>query len=240
MTDALACFTRDPFHGFFDGRNGDRLIEPGSLLDTPAVRRWFDTFRAGLPESLYTYQLPLERRSGPESAVLGRYRFQLELAERSGADLVFGSRKEAYAWAASLPGARTFTPTLAPRFVEGGPSLVYDTVGSAGSIGDALALAREGGRIVLIGAAARVAADWTRVWYRQLSVAGVFAYGLVPHDGRRRDIYDVSLDLMQQDGFAELGMLTHVFDLEDYRAGLSAALDKDGHSSIKVAFRPGD
>ena len=173
-------------------------------------------------------------------AVLGRYRFQLELAERAGADLVFGSRKEAYTWAASLPGARAFQPTLAPRFVEGGPSLVYDTVGSAGSIGDALALAREGGRIVLIGAAARLSADWTRVWYRQLSVAGVFAYGLVPHDGRRRDIYDVSLELMQQDGFAELGMLTHVFDLEDYRAGLSAALDKDGHRSIKVAFRPGD
>lgn len=173
-------------------------------------------------------------------AVLGRYRFQLELAERAGADLVFGSRKEAYAWAASLPGARAFQPTLAPRFVEGGPSLVYDTVGSAGSIRDALSLAREGGRVVLIGAAARVTADWTRVWYRQLSVAGVFAYGLVPHDGRRRDIYDVSLDLMQQDGFAELGMLTHVFDLEDYRAGLSAALDKDGHRSIKVAFQPGD
>src|SRR5690606_23085006 len=71
VTDALADYTRDPFHGFFEGRNGDRLIEPGSLLDTPNVRRWFDTFRAGLPQSLYTYQLPLERRSGPESAVLG-------------------------------------------------------------------------------------------------------------------------------------------------------------------------
>ena len=71
MTDALACYTRDPFHGFFDGRNGDQLIEPGSLLDTPAVRRWFETFRAGLPQSLYTYQLPLDRRSGPESGVLG-------------------------------------------------------------------------------------------------------------------------------------------------------------------------
>ncbi|HEX7090535.1 MAG TPA: pyridoxal phosphate-dependent aminotransferase family protein, partial [Longimicrobiales bacterium] len=71
MTDALACYTRDPFHGFFDGRSGEELIEPGSLLDTPAVRRWFETFRAGLPQSLYTYQLPLDRRSGPESGVLG-------------------------------------------------------------------------------------------------------------------------------------------------------------------------
>jgi threonine dehydrogenase-like Zn-dependent dehydrogenase len=33
-------------------------------------------------------------------------------------------------------------------------------------------------------------------------------------------------------------MVTHVFGLEEYRAALAAALDKGGHRSIKVAFRP--
>jgi hypothetical protein len=36
----------------------------------------------------------------------------------------------------------------------------------------------------------------------------------------------------------DLRMVTHVFALEDYRAALTAALDKSGHRSIKVAFRP--
>jgi threonine dehydrogenase-like Zn-dependent dehydrogenase len=170
-------------------------------------------------------------------AVLGRYGFQLEIAERAGADTLFRSREEAYQWAASLPGARSFRPTLAPRFVEGGPSLIYDTVGSAVSIGDSLSLAREGGRIVLVGAAAKVRADLTRLWYRQLTVAGIFAYGTAPFRGQVREIYDASLELLRTDGFADLDLVTHVFALNDYRAALAAALDKGSHRSLKVAFR---
>lgn len=175
-----------------------------------------------------------------EIAVLGRHPFQLELAEQAGATRLFRRRDEAYAWAESLPGAKGYKPTLAPRFVEGGPSLIYDTVGTAGSAGDSLALAREGGRIVLVGAAAKLEADWTRLWYRQLSLAGVFAYGLAPFGDERRDIYDISIELMQRAGFDDLGMVTHEFGLEEYRAALTAALDKAGHRSVKVVFRPGD
>jgi threonine dehydrogenase-like Zn-dependent dehydrogenase len=171
-------------------------------------------------------------------AVLGRHRFQLELAERAGADRVFRTRNEVYGWAESLPGARAYRPTLAPRFVEGGPSLIYDTVGSSGTVADALALTREGGRVVLVGSASRVSADWTRIWYRQLSVTGIFAYGSVRHGDQQRDIYDVTLELLRMDGVGELCMVTHVFGVEDYRAALTAALDKNGHRSIKVAFRP--
>jgi len=68
---SLRRYTRDPFHGFFEGRDVETLIEPGSLLDTPAVRRWFSTFARGLPESLYTYQLPLSQAAGPDSSALG-------------------------------------------------------------------------------------------------------------------------------------------------------------------------
>ena len=171
-------------------------------------------------------------------AALGRYPFQLELAERAGADIRLAGRDEAFGWAAGLPGARAFKPSLAPRFVEGGPSLVFDTVGSSSTVQDALALCREGGRVVLVGGAARLAADWTRVWYRQLTVAGIFAYGLAPYRGTRRDIYEAALDLLREDGVGDLGMVTHTFALEDYRAAIAAALDKGGQRSIKVAFRP--
>ena len=64
-------YTRDPFLGFFETRSVDDILEPGSLLDHPNVRRWFELFAAGLPQSLYTYQLPLTRASGPNSAALG-------------------------------------------------------------------------------------------------------------------------------------------------------------------------
>jgi L-iditol 2-dehydrogenase len=170
-------------------------------------------------------------------ACLGRHPFQLELAEAAGADLLFRRPDEVYRWAGSLPHARTYRPTLAPRFVEGGPSLVFDTVGSTATIGDALALTREGGRLVLVGGAARVSADWTRLWYRHLTVAGIFAYGPAPFGGTERDIYDSSIGLLRATDLARLGMVTHVFGLEEYRAALIAALDKGGHRSVKVAFR---
>ncbi|HET9986222.1 MAG TPA: alcohol dehydrogenase catalytic domain-containing protein [Longimicrobiales bacterium] len=208
------------------------LLHPPREDDTVLV------IGAGTIGALTIKALRLTGWTGP-IATLARYPFQRELAERAGASPIFARREEVYAWAASLPHARSYRPTLAPKFVEGGPSLVYDTVGTRGSVGDALALAREGGRIVLVGAAAKLSADWTRIWYRQLAVAGVFAYGLAPLDEQERDIYDASLDLIRSDGLQELGMLTHVFDLEDYRAAISAALDKGGHRSIKVAFRPG-
>ena len=171
-------------------------------------------------------------------ACLGRYDFQLELAKAAGADHVFRRADEVYRWAESLPHARAFKPSLAPRFVEGGPSLVYDTVGSESTVQDALAITREGGKVVLVGGAAEISADWTRLWYRQLTVAGIFAYGRAPFRGVDRDIYDSSLELLRTDAIGQLGMVTHVFALEEYRAALAAALDKGGHRSIKVAFRP--
>jgi 8-amino-7-oxononanoate synthase len=70
-TTALAAYTRDPFTGYFDGRTPDEIVPPGSLLDTPGVHRWFGLFQAGLPHSLYTYQLPLSMRAGPETTALG-------------------------------------------------------------------------------------------------------------------------------------------------------------------------
>jgi 8-amino-7-oxononanoate synthase len=49
----------------------DEILPQGTLLDHPNVRRWFELFAEGLPHSLYTYQLPLNRASGPRSAALG-------------------------------------------------------------------------------------------------------------------------------------------------------------------------
>jgi threonine dehydrogenase-like Zn-dependent dehydrogenase len=83
-----------------------------------------------------------------------------------------------------------------------------------------------------------VSADWTRLWYRQLTVAGIFAYGLVPWKGESRDIYEAATDLLRSHRFEELAMVTHVFGLEEYRAAIATALDKGGQRSIKVAFQP--
>lgn len=172
-------------------------------------------------------------------AVSARYPFQAEKARQAGADLVLRSRGDVFDWAAGLPGAAVHDPSLAPRFVEGGPSLVYDSVGSAGSVRDALALTREAGRIVVTGAAARSRLDLTRLWHRQIRMTGVMVYGPVERDGRRLDIFDATLELVRQDRLDRLGLLTDTFELEDYRDAIRVALDKQPRGTVKVAFRPG-
>jgi len=65
------CPPYDAFEGYF-ARDGHPAAAPGSLLDLPAARRWFDLLRWGYEEDLYTYQQPLEGRSGPRVSVAGR------------------------------------------------------------------------------------------------------------------------------------------------------------------------
>ena len=69
--DSLPEYTHDPFRGFFVGADLTEVVPPGSLLDVPNVKRWFELISSGSAADLYTYQLPLETRSGPESAAFG-------------------------------------------------------------------------------------------------------------------------------------------------------------------------
>jgi L-iditol 2-dehydrogenase len=172
-------------------------------------------------------------------AALARYPFQARRARVAGADVVLGSRSDLFDWAASLPGATLFRPSLAPRFVEGGPSLIYDTVGSSGTIRDSLALTREAGRIVLPGAAARTTVDLTRLWHRHIRMSGIMVYGRVRFRGRDMDIVDAALELLKAEDLGRLGLVTHTFQLEEYRDAIAVALSKRSRGSIKVAFRTG-
>jgi threonine dehydrogenase-like Zn-dependent dehydrogenase len=207
------------------------------LLQPPAEGDSVLVIGAGTIGALTVAALRRIGWTGPIT-VLARYGFQAEMGTRAGADRALRV-PELYDWAAAQPGAVAYKPTMAPRFVEGGPSLIYDTVGTARTVRDSLAVCREGGRIVLVGNAAKIDADWTRVWYRQLTLAGIFAYGQAPWRGANRDIYDAALDLLVEDDFGGLGMVTHTFALEEYRAAFAAALDKGGQRSVKVVLRPG-
>src|SRR5262245_21915971 len=60
----------DPFDGFFRAHRTPPLTE--GLLDLPAARRWFELLTWGDERGLYTYQMPLEGRTGSRVVVMGR------------------------------------------------------------------------------------------------------------------------------------------------------------------------
>ena len=65
----------DTLDGFF--RNPVPPAPPDGLLDLPAVRRWFALLSWGDAEDLYTYQLPLDGRTGTRVSVMGHSRLML-------------------------------------------------------------------------------------------------------------------------------------------------------------------
>jgi threonine dehydrogenase-like Zn-dependent dehydrogenase len=220
------------------------LIEQGEIPDEVAVLT--DAYASAAkgvflepPEPGDVVLVRALRRLGWDGtiAVSARYGFQAEKARELGADVVLRGSDTVYEWAESLPGASLRKPSMAPNFVEGGPSLVYDSVGSAGTVRDALSLTREQGRIVVTGAAASSKVDLTRLWHRQLRMTGVMVYGPVEHQGRTRDIFDATLDLIRGDDLGRFNLLTHTFELEEYRDAIRVALGKDAHEAIKVGFR---
>jgi glycine C-acetyltransferase len=73
----------DPFDGFFRN-HGPPPVPPDGLLDLPAVRRWFALLSWGDEGGLYTYQMPLEGRTGSRVLVLGRSRLMLSCCDYLG------------------------------------------------------------------------------------------------------------------------------------------------------------
>ena len=61
----------DPFDGFFAGPPRPRA-DDATLLGIPAARVWMDVIDKGMHDGLYTYQAPLDGRSGPRVSIDGR------------------------------------------------------------------------------------------------------------------------------------------------------------------------
>ena len=98
---------------------------------------------------------------------------------------------------------------------------------------------RPGGRIALLTSPALLRGfDPTPLWYREITISGIYVYGPVPWKGGQRHAFDILIDAMQNKGLSFQSLLTHEFSLEHYRDAVDTALNHSGPQSIKVAFRP--
>src|SRR5690606_8942434 len=154
-----------------------------------------------------------------------------ELAFAFGADSVVGSNRDSALRAAEeVTGAKRFLPPIGKGVVTGGFDVVFDCAGTAVSVDDALRVAREGGRVVLLGGAGQLrSVDWTFVWMRELQAIGSVGCGLEPHDGRHT--FEVLFSLLERaaglNGVPPVErMITHRFSLDAYREALQANFDR--------------
>jgi threonine dehydrogenase-like Zn-dependent dehydrogenase len=141
-----------------------------------------------------------------------------------------------YAEMARLTGAKLYTAPMNKGMLEGGFDLVYDCVGNAETLTDALRWARAGSTVIVVGITLdQLKIDISPIWYREVDLIGAYASGLETWQGAEVHTLDLTIEMMQQGRLTHEGLITHHFPFEEYRDAIAKASDKRS-GSIKVAF----
>ncbi len=153
--------------------------------------------------------------SGRVHAV-AKYRHQGERARAFGADRVYGSAREAL-----RERARRYRYLLFEGHRGGFPAVV-EASGSGKGFREALALAEEGGRVLLLGAPGLEWADLSPFWFKEVGLLGSYTY--------TREEFKEAVALLPGLGGLE-GLVGGIFPLEAWGEALGAR--------GKALFRPG-
>jgi threonine dehydrogenase-like Zn-dependent dehydrogenase len=155
-------------------------------------------------------------------------------ALRLGADEVVHP-KEIYTTLPTMLGTEVYKPEIGKPVVMDGAANVLECVGSPGTIEDALRLTRPGGVATLVGMpSARNLLDLTPLWYKEVNLAGAYAYGVEEYEGERINSFDLALRIAP-----EIELYTLVgprFRLREYRNAIAAARAAGREGHVKVVF----
>ncbi|MEW5932568.1 MAG: alcohol dehydrogenase catalytic domain-containing protein [Bacillota bacterium] len=169
--------------------------------------------------------------------VLARHGFQADLARQYGADEVVRTGPGYVNRMADALGTRALKTMIGKPVLENGADVVYECVGSSGSIDDALRFGGRGGKVVLVGlASVPRSVDWSFIWLKELQVVGSFCYSTEEYRGARVRTYAVALDLMARGEVDLSPLLTHRFRLREYRKAFQTLTDKKNSRVVKAAF----
>ncbi len=153
---------------------------------------------------------------GGRILAVARYPHQAERARAFGANEVFPSAQE------TLKARAKAYRYLLFRGYRGGYKAVIEASGSGRGFREALALAREGGRVLLLGAPGVDWADLSPFWFKEVGLVGSYTY--------TREEFKEAVGLLKELSGLE-ALLGGVYPLEAWPKALSAR--------GKALFRPG-
>lgn len=173
-----------------------------------------------------------------EITALARYPHQQAMAERLGARHILTGRED-YAAIARLTGGKSFSAPLNKGIVTGGFDTIYDCVANAQTVNDSLRWVRALGTVVMIGSylAPMRKVDLTPVWYSQVNLVGTYAKSSSEWQGCRRYDYDWVFGFFRDGRFQSEGLITHRFQMEEYKQAFTVALSKGRMRAIKVVIQ---
>jgi threonine dehydrogenase-like Zn-dependent dehydrogenase len=180
------------------------------------------------------------RAAYPKADVIAvaRYPFQRELAQAMGARWVLpsGSTEDLVRDVSRITGDRPIKPRFGPPWLHGGVDVIYDSVGSAGTLAAGLRVARPLSRIVITGVSKPKRFEWTPQYFKEIELVGSNAFGVEEFEGERKHAFEHFLDLLAAGRLDLPRVVTHRFALEDYREALLLAHQKGRNRAVKAVF----
>jgi threonine dehydrogenase-like Zn-dependent dehydrogenase len=187
---------------------------------------------------LLTLQAVRAVAPGCRITAAARYPHQAEAARRLGATEVV--QRASYSTAAQLTGAKLYQARLNKGMLLGGFDVVYDCVGTAGTIEDSLRWTRAGGAVVIVGIElVPHRLDFSPVWYQEVDLIGSLTHGIDEWQGQRRHTYAWVIDWLRAGTLTADALITHRFRFGQYRDAVAASLNKGSARPIKVVLEYG-
>ncbi len=161
-----------------------------------------------------------------------------ELATRLGAHAVLStSPDELVAQVARRAGATPITPWSKRDWLQDGPAVVYDTIGSTQTVETSLRLLATGGTLVISGVEPPKRFEWTSLYFKELRVIGSNAFGVEQVGGVTKHAMEHYFDFVA-DGFDLTPVITHRFGLGRWDEAVLAVKNSRRTGAVKVLLDP--
>jgi threonine dehydrogenase-like Zn-dependent dehydrogenase len=165
---------------------------------------------------------------------IAKHERQRIVALQLGADEVVHP-KETYTTLPAMLGTQVYKPDIGKPVVMGGADRVFECVGSAGTMEDAVRLTRPGGEVALVGMpSARNCLDLSALWHKEVSLTGAYAYGVEECEGERVKSFELALRIASE--IKPETLVGPRFRLREYREAISAARTAGQKGRVKVVF----
>jgi threonine dehydrogenase-like Zn-dependent dehydrogenase len=184
--------------------------------------------------------IALVKRLFPASPVWAATRGgpRASLGSRLGADEILPTAPDALVAAvARLCGATPIVPWSGKAWLQDGPSVVYDTIGSTETIETALRLVGTGGSLVVSGVEPSGRFEWTPLYFKEVRVIGSNGFGIEDVGGERRHAFEHYLT-WTAGGLDLTSLVTHRFPLERWRDAVLTAKGARKTGAVKVLLVP--
>jgi len=184
--------------------------------------------------------IALLRHLYPDSQVWAAARSGMRsaLAARLGAHAVLPSSPDALvSEVARHVGGVPLRPWSSRDWLQDGPAVVYDTIGSVQTVETSLRLVATGGTVVISGVEPPKRFEWTPLYFKEVRVVGSNGFGIEHVGGIAKHAMEHYFDFVAA-GLDLTPVITHRFPLQRWREAVLTVKNARHTGAVKVLLEP--